>query len=101
MIVYSTQIHALGSAKYKLRCPLLVTIQQYDRDNQYPGEVVAHISEFGLYGSAVSGDLALMRLKDEIVSTYERLNELAYAQLGPLALHHLEAMRAVIQEASG
>lgn len=87
----NTQIHALGNPKYKLSWPLLVFMEEYD------DEVVASIPEFGLYGSAVSRDLALMKLKDEIVSTYERLTELASGSLGRLGLQHLEAMRAVIR----
>ena len=94
MKVYNTEIHALGNSKYKLRYPLLVTMEEHE------DEVVASIPEFGLYGAAVSEDLALMKLKDEIVSTYERLLELGGNNLGRLAKGCLIAMQAVIMEAT-
>lgn len=97
MIVYSTEIHALGNPKYKLQRPLLVTIYEYDKEDcNYREEVVAHIPEFGLYGSAVSEDLALLKLKDNIVSTYECLSALAPDMLGRLMYCCLEAMNTVI-----
>ena len=92
MIVYNTQIHALGNPKYKLSRPLLVFMEEYD------DETVASVPEFGLYGSAVSEDLALLHLKDNIVSTYECLAELAPDMLGKLMFCCLEAMRVVIVE---
>jgi hypothetical protein len=42
-----------------------------------------------------------MRLKAEIVSTYERLIELGPDRLGPLALQGLEAMKKVIEPRHG
>ena len=95
MIVYSTHIHALGDPRYKLCVPLLVTIQQCD------DEIIATIPEFGLYASGVSEELALMKLKDEIVLTYDRLSALDIQHMGRLTWCCLEAMRAVIVAASG
>lgn len=90
MIIYSTHIHALGNRKYKLRCPLLITIERCE------DEVLAIIPEFDLYASGVSDSMALSYLKTEIVSTYERLVELGPDKLGGFMLQCLEAMQAVI-----
>lgn len=91
-VAYNAQIQALGDPRYSLRHPLLVTIEDYDE------EVVASIPEFDLYASGVSDSLALMRLKAEIVSTYERFTELGPEKLGALPLQCLRAMRQVIEE---
>ena len=88
---YNAQIHALGDVPYSLSHPLLVTMEQYDE------EVVASIPEFDLYASGVSDAVALMNLKSEIVSTYERLIELGPDRLGPLARQCLDAMKQVIE----
>jgi hypothetical protein len=90
-VAYNAEIHALGDPRYSLRHPLLVTIEDYDE------EVVASIPEFDLYASGVSDSLALMRLKAEIVSTYERLIELGPDKLGPLAFQCLEAMKEAME----
>lgn len=94
-VAYNAQIHALGDPRYSLRHPLLVTIEDYDE------EVVASMPEFDLYASGVSDSLALMGLKAEIVSTYERLTELGADKLGPLAFQCLEAMKKVIEPRHG
>ena len=60
-------------------------------------ETATDTPEFDLYACGVSPSLALMKLKAEIVSTYERLVELGPKQLGSLLLHCFEAMRAVIE----
>ena len=100
MKIYNTQIHSLGNPKYKLQCPLLVCIERR-KETGGDRDVVAWIPEFGLYGSGISDDLALLRLKDEIVATYECLSALAPDKLGRLMYCCLEAMQAVIVAASG
>lgn len=90
-VAYNAQIHALADPRYSLRHPLLVTIEDYDE------EVVASIPEFDLYANGVSDAVALMNLKSEIVSTYQRLIELGPDRLGPLARQCLDAMKQVVE----
>ena len=92
-LTYNAQIFDLGDPRYALTCPLIATVEVYQ------GETVARIPDFDLYAAGVSDAVALLRLKHEIVSTYERLEELGSEILGPLALQHLLGMRKTIARA--
>ena len=54
---------------------------------------MARIPDFDLYASGISDSAALLKLKHEIVSTHDRLEELGPEQLGPMALQHVLGMR--------
>jgi len=101
MIVYNTQIHALGDPRYRLRRPLLVTMREYEAQHGHCEEIIACVPEFALYGSGLHGHLAVSNLKAEIVCSYERLVALGPDKLGFLPLEHLEAMQVVIEDVSG
>lgn len=92
-LTYNAQVFDLGDPRYVLTCPIIVTIEVYQ------GETVARVPDFDLYASGVSDSVALSKLKREITSTYERLEELGRDNLGPLALQHLLGMRKIIERA--
>lgn len=89
--IYSVQIFDLGMPSYRLRYPLLVTVERY------PEEVVARLPQFDLYASAEGDSLALSKLKAELVDTYERLERLGVDKLGPLPRQWLDALRALVE----
>ena len=101
MIVYNTQIHALGDPRYRLRRPLLITIREYPVLGNDDPEVIAVMPEFDLYATGRSAPAALSHLKIEIATSYERLVELGPDKLDLLPLEHLEAMQAIIDDVSG
>lgn len=95
LTLYNALIFDLGNPGYALVGPLLATIELY------ADEAIARIPEFDLYASGVSDAVALLNLKSEIVSTFERLEELGAEWLGPVALQTLTAMRKVIARVDG
>jgi len=88
--IYNTQLIDLGSSVYELDKPLPIVIEVYE------DEVVALIPELNLYASSVSDDIAIAKLKEEVISTYLRLLELGNDRLGPLALGSLNTLSRLI-----
>jgi len=87
---YNAQLFDLGDSKYSLAYPLLVVVENY------PEEVIARVSEFNLYATGLSDAIALANLKAEIVSTYDRLQELGADNLGAMAFQWLATMKRII-----
>lgn len=84
-------IHGLGSEKYSLRKPLLVTVEHY------ADEVVARLPEFDIYASADSEADALASLRRDVMDLYEDLRE-SEAELGGLPASWLRDLRDYIEE---
>lgn len=91
--VYNAELYDLGSPGFRLRRPILVTIEEW------PEEVVASLPNYDLYASASSDALALSKLKEEILTTYEELRELGEDQLGSLALEWYQSMQTLVVRA--
>lgn len=84
-------INGLGSEKYSLRKPLLVTVEHYS------DEVVARLPEFDIYASADNEADALASLRQDVMDLYEDLRE-SEAELGGLPASWLRDLRDCIEE---
>jgi len=95
LAIYTAQLFDLGAHPYILLSPVLVVIETY------PDEVVARLPFSDLYAAGKTDSQALMRLKDEIVDTYERLEEIGPDQLGPLPREWLRTFRVLVSRSNG
>jgi hypothetical protein len=84
-------VHGLGSEKYSLRKPLLVTMEHY------ADEVVARLPDFDMYASAENEADALALLRHDLIDLYEDLLE-GEAELGGLPASWLRDLRDYIEE---
>jgi len=95
LAIYTAQLFDLGTHPYTLLSPVLVVMETY------PDEVVAKLPFCDLYATGKTDSQALMKLKDEIVDTYERLEEIGDDHLGPLPREWLRTFRMLISHANG
>jgi hypothetical protein len=84
-------VHGLGSEKYSLRKPLLVTVENY------ADEVVARLPDFDIYASAENEADALALLRQDLVDLYEDLRQ-SEADLGGLPASWLRDLKDYIEE---
>jgi len=84
-------VHSVGSEKYGLRKPLLVTVEHY------ADEVVARLPDFDIYASAESEADALALLRQDVVELYDDLLQ-SEAVLGGLPASWLRDLRDYIED---
>ena len=70
-VKYNTQIRDLGDENYALVEPLIVTIEEYTREDT----VIASFPEIEVFGEGVTEAEALMNLKLAILDLYEELTD--------------------------